>query len=190
MVPAGGTNDKSWLPRKKYAGAFAFLLHRIVRQGWSRQPAAIGQIGYRQGESKMHMVEERAAAGTESWPADVDFIVSALEAGSADKTFDKRRAVRVPYRSVGFLKLYSEPDAKPVTIYSRDVCCKSLGFVTRTRLPLGYGGILTLKGPDGQELRLDVTLLRCREAVPGWYEGALYFNRPQQDFSRWEMTQK
>jgi hypothetical protein len=120
--------------------------------------------------------------GDEAWPAELDFILSALEAG-ATSHFDKRQAMRVPYRTVGYLKLYSEQGDEPVMVFTRDVCVKSLGFLTQVRLPLGYGGILTVKGPDGQELRLDVTLLRCREAVPGWFEGALYFNRPQHDFS-------
>lgn len=144
-------------------------------------------------ESGLKIVAPAAAAassssgggsGEEAWPADVDFILSALEAGGGGPGFDKRQAVRVPYRAVGHLKLYSAgADEAAVTVYTRDVCPRSLGFVTQTPLPLGYGGILTLTGPDGQGMRLDVTLLRCREAVPGWFEGALYFNRQQLSFS-------
>jgi hypothetical protein len=26
------------------------------------------------------------------------------------------------------------------------------------------------------------TVLRCRQAAPGWYEGAIYFNRSQEIF--------
>lgn len=139
-------------------------------------------------DAKLKFVSDDPAGGDESWPADVDFIVSALEAAGAGAGFDKRRAVRVPYRAIAHLKLFSAaPDEPAITIYTRDVCPRSLGFVTQTPLPLGYGGILTLKGPDGRELRLDVTLLRCREAVPGWFEGALYFNRQQLSFSPDEM---
>ena len=29
-------------------------------------------------------------------------------------------------------------------IYTRDVCPRSLGFVTRHRLPLGYGGVVEI----------------------------------------------
>lgn len=138
-------------------------------------------------DSKLKFVGDDPG-GEESWPADVDFIVSALEAAGAGAGFDKRRAVRVPYRAVGHLKLYSAgADEAAISVYTRDVCPRSLGFVTQAALPLGYGGILTLKGPDGQELRLDVTLLRCREAVPGWFEGALYFNRQQLSFTPEEM---
>lgn len=134
--------------------------------------------------SSLRFVDDGSADGEETWPADVDFILSALEAGVSNAHVDKRQAVRLPYRAIGHLKLYSAPlDEPATTIYTRDVCPKSLGFVTQSRLPLGYGGILTIKGPDGQEMRLDVTLLRCREAVPGWFEGAVYFNRQQMTFS-------
>lgn len=140
-------------------------------------------------ESGLKFVDAGAGGGVEeAWPADLDFILSALEAAGGSKAFDKRQAVRVPYRAVGHLRLYSaSADEAAVTVYTRDVCPRSLGFVTQAPLPLGYGGILTFKGPDGQELRLDVTLLRCREAVPGWFEGALYFNRQQLSFSPDEM---
>jgi hypothetical protein len=50
-------------------------------------------------------------------------------------------------------------------------------------LPLGYGGIVELATPDGETVRAHCTLLRCRMAAPGWYEGALYFNRPQESFA-------
>lgn len=136
--------------------------------------------------SDLRVIEDTSDGDAEAWPADVEFIMSALEAagaGGGGAGFDKRRAVRVPYRTVAHLRLYSAPPEEvAVTVYTRDVCPRSLGFVTQARLPLGYGGILTFRGPDGEDLRIDVTLLRCREAVPGWYEGALYFNREQLSF--------
>ncbi|HZZ45053.1 MAG TPA: hypothetical protein VFE58_19105 [Tepidisphaeraceae bacterium] len=127
------------------------------------------------------------ASTVEEVPGDLDFILSALEAGATSAQMDKRQGFRIPYRAVGKLKLYSAQNGERVTVYTRDVCPRSLGFVSQEQLPLGYGGILELKGPDGREMRLDVTLLRCREAVPGWFEGALYFNRQQIDFSAEEI---
>ena len=58
-----------------------------------------------------------------------------------------------------------------------------MGFITRHRLPLGYGGRVQVLGPRGEPITIQCTLYRCREAAPGWYEGALYFNREQWIFA-------
>jgi len=124
---------------------------------------------------------------TEEWPKELDFVLSALEAGSSGH--EQRRGARVPYRVVGFLKLYSDLEGAPArAIYTRDVCPRSLGFVTKHRLPLGYGGVVELVDKNGERVQLDCTLLRCREAAPGWFEGAMYFNRRQWRFSPEELT--
>jgi PilZ domain len=115
-------------------------------------------------------------------PQEVEFILSALEA--AQFTGKTRRTVaRRAYRAEASIKLFSDtPQAPPWTIYVRDISPKGLGFVTRHRLPLGYGGILTIVGPHGKTVKIDCTLLRCREAVQGWFEGSMYFNREQTIF--------
>ena len=58
-----------------------------------------------------------------------------------------------------------------------------MGFVTQQRLPLGYGGVIQIEGPDGQELSIECTVRRCRETVNGWFEGSLSFNREQAAFA-------
>ena len=115
-------------------------------------------------------------------PADVEFILSALEAGRFSGP-TRRRHERRPFRVEAKLKLFSDPaHAEAWTLYTRDAGHQGLGFVTRHRLPLGYGGILTILNPQGREVKIDCTLLRCREAVTGWFEGSLYFNREQPGF--------
>ena len=52
------------------------------------------------------------------------------------------------------------------------------------RLPLGYGGVVDLPANDGTILSIACTLLRCRQASPGWYEGVVYFNREQTGVER------
>jgi len=128
---------------------------------------------------------QRQAVRPVSIPAEVEFILSALEAGHATaKSGDRRRAERVAYRVCASLKLYSDPEgALPWQIFSRDVCPQGLGFLTRHRLPLGYGGILTLMTPQGASMKFDCTVVRCREAVQGWFEGSMYFNREQGCFA-------
>jgi hypothetical protein len=112
-------------------------------------------------------------------PPEAEFILSALEVGMHGGQ-SRRRLPRRTYRVPASLRLFSDPpNAAPWTLYVRDVNPQGLGFVTRHRLPLGYGGILTIASPKGRPIRIDCTLLRCREAVQGWFEGSLYFNREQ-----------
>lgn len=117
----------------------------------------------------------------EEWSPEVDLILSALEAGRGPMIGDRRGSDRQSYRTTALLKLFSDgPDAAPWTLFTRDVDAKGIGFITRHRLPLGYGGIVRLELANGEELEANCTLLRCRQAVQGWFEGSLYFNRPQQ----------
>jgi hypothetical protein len=114
------------------------------------------------------------------WPPEADLIISALEAGRGLGSSDRRGGSRSPYRTRAVLRLFSDlPETDPWTLYTRDVDGRGVGFITRHRLPLGYGGMIRLTLPSGQILEAHCTLLRCREAAPGWYEGALYFNREQ-----------
>jgi hypothetical protein len=115
-------------------------------------------------------------------PKEVEFILSALEAGQfAGPT--RRKSARHPYRVGATLKLFSDaPQTSPWQVFVRDIDPKGLGFVTRHRLPLGYGGIVTVPTPEGRIVAIDCTLLRCREAVQGWFEGSMYFNRVQPCF--------
>lgn len=84
---------------------------------------------------------------------------------------------------VATLRLFSDQHPTPPwLLYTRNISPRSLGFVSPHRLPLGYGGILELPGPSGEPMQIHCTLLRCREAAPGWFEGSVYFNRVQSAF--------
>ncbi len=121
-----------------------------------------------------------APQGAAALPAEVEFIMSALDAGNYGSA-DRRQAARFTYRVSAALRLYSDvPNGVPGQIFVKEVNAKGLGFLTRHRLPLGYGGILTIPSPlGGSPIKIDCTLLRCREAVQGWFEGSMYFNREQ-----------
>jgi hypothetical protein len=117
--------------------------------------------------------------GCEDWPAEAKLILSALDAGEHGRA-DRRRLDRLPYRTRALLRLFSEEaGTAPKVLYTRDIHCRSLGFITPHRLPLGHGGTLEVPGDDGEPIRIGCTLLRCRETAAGWYEGAVYFNREQ-----------
>ena len=121
--------------------------------------------------------------GNEAWPPEADLVLSALEAAGG-RGAERRKVVRIKYRVRASLRLFAESAGNPPSIlYTRDVNERGMGFITPHRLPLGYGGMVELVGPNGQTLQIHCTLFRCREAAPGWFEGSLYFNRPQAAFA-------
>lgn len=117
-----------------------------------------------------------------AWPAvppEADLVISAMEAGR-HQHLNRRALRRISWRVQGVLRLFIDtPGVAPRIVYTRDVHARSLGFITRQRLPLGYGGVVDLPGQDGLLISISCTLLRCRLATPGWYEGVVYFNREQ-----------
>ena len=115
-------------------------------------------------------------------PPEADLVLSALDAAHGP-SIDRRQGSRKRHRVRGLLRLFSDrPGSAPWEIFTRDVGPRSLGFVSKQRLPLGYGGAIELTAPDGQKITAHCTLLRCREAGSGWFEGAMYFNREQPAF--------
>ena len=116
-------------------------------------------------------------------PPQAEMILSAIETGQYGR-LERRCVARAEYRVKAMLKLFSDvAGTPPWTLYTRDANARGLGFISTHRLPLGYGGVLDIMAPDGQTRAIPCTLLRCREAAPGWYEGALYFNRAQMEFA-------
>jgi hypothetical protein len=124
-----------------------------------------------------------AGAG-EAFPAEVEFVISALEAGPKP-TAERQKVKRTVYRVRAAIRLFSDPHETPATLlYTRHVNPQAVGFLTNRRLPLSHGGILYIPSPDQQKvMQVYCTVLRCREAAPGWYEGAAYFNRQQNVFA-------
>ena len=124
------------------------------------------------------------SVATEPVPPEAEMVISALEAAAGEKVDDRRRHPRRRFRAVATLHLFSDtPGAKPWRLFTRDVSVRGVGFITRDRLPLGYGGMIELPGPSGRPMSVNGTLFRCREIGNGWFEGALYFNREQWIFA-------
>ena len=126
------------------------------------------------------------AVGGRRWPREVELILSAMDVAEESAAPDRRsrRAQRQHYRAEAKLHLFSDQlGSPPWTLYTRDVSPRGMGFVTPHRLPLGYGGWVELLSPQGRLMRIHCTLYRCREAVKGWFEGSLQFNREQFAFA-------
>ena len=118
----------------------------------------------------------------EKLPPQVELILSALETGQHHH--ERREFERAPYRAEAVLRLFSDqPDTPPWSLYTRNANQRGLGFITSHRLPLGYGGVLEVYTPMGRLRKIHCTLVRCRQAAPGWYEGCLHFNREQPEFA-------
>jgi hypothetical protein len=138
--------------------------------------------------------DTRRSRKTEPFPANVEMILSSMEAGrhawmqelektQISESIERRIGERAPYRVRAELRLFRDRPGSPAwLLYVRDADSRGLGFVSPHRLPLGYGGFVELVAPNGRPLSVPCTLFRCREAVPGWYEGAMSFNREQADF--------
>jgi hypothetical protein len=121
---------------------------------------------------------------SETVPAEAAMVMSALEAADHDQQ-DRRLASRVPFRTKTQLRLFrDEPNMPGWELFTRDVNRRGLGFLTRHRLPLGYGGVVVLPDANGERSSVHCTLSRCREAAPGWFEGCICFNREQPQFER------
>ena len=120
----------------------------------------------------------------EDWPPQAELVLSAIEAGQhrngGPTTGERRNGKRTSFRVRAQLRLYSDNPGEPGrVIYTRDIHARGLGFITPHRLPLGHGGLIDLPTPAGKIVSIPCTLLRCREAAPGWFEGSVYFNREQ-----------
>jgi len=115
-------------------------------------------------------------------PPQVAMILSAMDAGR-HPIVDRRHKRRTRLRVQGRLRLFSEATtAAPRTLFTRDAHARAMGFVSPGRLPLGYGGTLEIPNPDGGVLSIACTVIRCREAVEGWYEGSISFSKTQPQF--------
>jgi hypothetical protein len=120
----------------------------------------------------------------DEWPADVDLILSALEAADP-RTGHQRKLRRRRFRVIARLSLFVAPlDEGPVRLFTRDADDRHVGFLSEAPVPLGFGGNVELVAPGGQLLSAGCMVYRCRECVPGWYEGVLNFNRKQPALAR------
>jgi hypothetical protein len=127
--------------------------------------------------------ETQEGEDTAAWSQEAGMILTALEAGGWND--DRRKTHRLAYRVKAALGLFADPSgAAARVLYTRDADHRGIGFVTRERLPLGYGGILRVAHPQDHTniLSIPCTLVRCRPAAQGWYEGAAHFNRDQAVF--------
>ncbi|MDB5328661.1 MAG: hypothetical protein JWM57_4230 [Phycisphaerales bacterium] len=130
------------------------------------------------------LVAEAAPSETpeSEWSAEVDMILSAMDAAGSHPQGDRRAAQRRTRRAKADLRLYAQnPLDPPIALFTRDVSATGIGFITKERLPLGYNGLIRISLDGGDNFTAACSVYRCREAIGGWYEGALHFTRRQPD---------
>ena len=115
-------------------------------------------------------------AELDAWPADVELICSAMDAVRDRGEPSRRRDLRRPHRVIGRLDVHGQP--APARIYTRDCDPTHLGFLCDVPVSLGWNATVEFAGPDGSLYASACVVQRCRECVPGWYEGVLRFARP------------
>jgi hypothetical protein len=126
--------------------------------------------------------DDQGLSVVEPFPQDVEFVISALEAGSRPH-LDERQVKRAKYRVRAMFKLYSEGlDASPILIYTRNVSSRGMGFLCSRQLPISHGGVVLILNFNGDMEKIACIVLRSREASANWFEGAVHFNRPQASF--------
>ena len=130
----------------------------------------------------MGMTVEAITFDPQPVPANVAMVMSAMEA--AHHVQEERRLTRrEPYRTITQLRLFRDLPTQPAwELFTRDINRRGMGFITRHRLPLGYGGIIVLPNENKEAVSVHCSLTRCREAIAGWYEGSICFNREQPQF--------
>lgn len=126
------------------------------------------------------LIAEESAHEFAEWPAEVDMILSAMDAAAAHPAIDRRGSSRHARRAKADLRLYAQnPLDPPIELFTRDISATGVGFITKERLPLGYNGLIRIQLDDGETFTASCSVYRCREAIGGWYEGAIHFSRRQ-----------
>ena len=105
------------------------------------------------------------------------------EAGEGDGA-DRRRYSRCGYVTRASIELIDPlGHVLRVKAFSRDANQWGVGLVTQTVLPVGQNALLQIEGGDQVDVRARGCIVRCREVLPGWYEGAVLFEQEQSSLS-------
>jgi hypothetical protein len=105
-------------------------------------------------------------------PADARFVISVLS-GEDGPGVERRRFPRCAYTVPAIVEVsHGAAVQTHRRVYTRDVNEWGVGFVMQDPLPVGKDAVLFIAGADREGMQLRCCILRCREVLPGWYEGA------------------
>jgi hypothetical protein len=109
-------------------------------------------------------------------PQDARFVISVLngEQVCGAQHEERRRFRREPFIASAELEVLGDAPPPRTAIFTRDANRWGVGFVTQRPLPVARDATLRI-WIGGEMLMIRSCVLRCREAAPGWFEGAVLF---------------
>jgi hypothetical protein len=113
-------------------------------------------------------------------PQDVREVITMLGGREPSRAVVERRMTPRHERQVrAAMEIDDQIQRSRQTVYTRDVSSWGVGFLCRMPLPPGSNAMLHIDGTHGRPLRLMCCVLRCREVLPGWFEGAALLFREE-----------
>ena len=118
---------------------------------------------------------------TAELPEDVREVIAVLggRETSDAAVVERRNTPRQEHHARAAMEIDDHIQRSRQTVYTRDVSSWGVGFICRTPLPPGSTAMLHIDGTHGRPLRLMCCVLRCREVMPGWFEGAALLFREE-----------
>jgi len=113
----------------------------------------------------------RTAVAERNWPADVVEVLAQLDA-SFPKMHDRRVLPRWVFHAEAFLTI---EHAERHQLWTRDINAWNVGFLSRQALTTGSHGTFRFEVPGGEIVVVAGQVKRCREFIPGWFEGYINF---------------
>jgi hypothetical protein len=111
------------------------------------------------------------AVAQRDWPADVVEVLAQLDA-SFPKMHDRRVLPRWVFHAEAFLTIDHSARHQ---LWTRDINAWNVGFLSRQPLAAASSGTLRFEIPDGEIVVVPAQVKRCREFIPGWFEGYVNF---------------
>jgi hypothetical protein len=118
---------------------------------------------------------------TAELPEDVREVIAMLSGRQTSdaSVVERRRTPREEHHVRAAMEIDDQIQRSRQTVYTRDVSSWGVGFICRMPLPPGSNAMLHIDGAHGRPLRLMCCVLRCREVMPGWFEGAALLFREE-----------
>ena len=117
---------------------------------------------------------------TADLPEDVREVIAMLSGREPSRAVVERRLTqRQEHHVRAAMEIDDHIQRSRQPVYTRDVSSWGVGFICRMPLPPGSNAMLHIDGAHGRPLRLMCCVLRCREVMPGWFEGAALLFREE-----------
>ena len=119
------------------------------------------------------LVHDRAvqSVGFDSFPEDVQEVLGLIDS-MFPQLQDRRMIPRWAYRAAA---TFDRTGDEPALLWTRDLNAWNVGFVARHQVRSGLRGRIRFEVPGGDTVEVRGRIARCREFVPGWYEGYVDF---------------